>query len=914
MPLDPRLNAPVKLLAPVPSLPYFTSDQVLTATQLNDLVLHLNHADRATRAWLVGCGVVCGLTHQRQGASVLLQPGCALTTDGDLLALATPTRFTHTRPFADADAKYAPLAAFAPLLELLPETGARGDSTAEALTEAALDDTVLILYLESFAREPRFCTGESCEVRAPFEHSSLRLLLVPRARVPALAPGLPAIAEALPPPQCARPRLGSGIKKLEGTDGLQAAFTTAIAASRASVLATLDPLATNAAFAHALTQAGFEALPNWGALLPGANLNPAVEIRGLLHVFEFFRDFCRAAEEWRQSLYGLDGYCAPAPEGFPRHVLLGETGRAARCPTDPWRHPFHRACAAHAPGGLERARLLWQRLRALASGFSATTATPQIRITPSVACSRPLGERALPFYYGETYAGPWNVEAHLRCAPDQPASYHRQPELAFAADACACTFYRVEGHLGRPLAEVEKTLQALRAQHNLAFQILAVQIEDDPDRVRIPPIRFFDLESLFHQNRIDLKLRLSDVDGYTTKVVQGLNDGRDRLPADTNTNQTSLTLGTFGRQAREALDQLPVKLTEFNETRLTGFMGKFTEAVKTGHEVNRATSALQQNIQITPAERFVQPETPTRLGQIMDIWNKRKRKVAELSVFQKFVQNNPGLEHLGGVAAGGTLVLVYTASTEAAGQIVKADFALPYFSTFDMSTIEPEEPPVEPDVPQKPPFIFPVLPWKDFYDWKVTPITPVVMDRKLTDFTAHFETTVNTRITQSVTDQFKVINGLGSIFNVTATPGTRLPGTINPGLSLGTIAADPAYADIAGAITRNASEIEQLREQKARGVAPRDVDERITKLETHTADLVSKANDVMGEKITAAEAAGKEISAADRAMAQAVKTTALTLETPEARATAKTSFTTMNTKFGTSPFIKTSFGGLPNAF
>ena len=31
-----------------------------------------------------------------------------------------------------------------------------------------------------------------------------------------------------------------------------------------------------------------------------------------------------------------------------------------------------------------------------------------------------LGERALPFYYGADFAAPWNVDALLQCAPDQP--------------------------------------------------------------------------------------------------------------------------------------------------------------------------------------------------------------------------------------------------------------------------------------------------------------------------------------------------------------------------------------------------------------------------------------------------------------------------------------------------------------
>jgi hypothetical protein len=87
------------------------------------------------------------------------------------------------------------------------------------------------------------------------------------------------------------------------------------------------------------------------------------------------------------------------------------------------------------------------------SGWSRISSRPPtapiIRITPSAAPSQAIGERALPFYFGSEFDAPWNVDALLQCAPDQPLSYHDESEAAFNFDLFRRPFYRVEGHLGK---------------------------------------------------------------------------------------------------------------------------------------------------------------------------------------------------------------------------------------------------------------------------------------------------------------------------------------------------------------------------------------------------------------------------------------------------------------------------------
>ena len=192
------IHEPVKLLTQISDFSFFADDQVLTAGQLNRLIQYLDYQERATRAWLVGSGVVCGLTHRIDGTSAVLDPGCALTSDGDLLTVPSEVKLTHMRAFPDANAKYKPLADLAPFAEIITSEEAAGDIGRRTHRGLAEEHGPCPLC-ESFAKEPEFCTGDNCDNQGPVQHNKLRFLLLPKAKVPPFPPALPEIAVTLPP-------------------------------------------------------------------------------------------------------------------------------------------------------------------------------------------------------------------------------------------------------------------------------------------------------------------------------------------------------------------------------------------------------------------------------------------------------------------------------------------------------------------------------------------------------------------------------------------------------------------------------------------------------------------------------------------------------------------------------------------
>src|SRR5690606_26467795 len=141
---------------------------------------------------------------------------------------------------------------------------------------------------------------------------------------------------------------------------------------------------------------------------------------------------------------------------------------------------------------------------------------------------------------------------------------------------------------------------------------------------------------------------------------------------------------------------LPKSIAEFGQVPVLEFMSSYTAAVDQGHRLNKNTYSVAQNLTITPAEKLIQPELPARFGQLLDLLQKRRRKVAGLSAVAKFVQQNPGLEHHGGVVRGGTFVLVSSAAAAPVQRNVRGALCLPACAWFDVTRLEQGEAPADP--------------------------------------------------------------------------------------------------------------------------------------------------------------------------------------------------------------------------
>ncbi|MAW95179.1 MAG: hypothetical protein CMF33_08125 [Leeuwenhoekiella sp.] len=193
----------------------FVDDQVLTAGQLNEFLDFFQDQDRLSRVCLSGVGIVCGFEVSTAGTTVILKPGCGITTDGDLIKLLQPVKetdegesltgsdvyqklasqavhYTHYREFEDSYAKYpyfrthdGESATLIPLFELKTDT-TKETGKDKVLTAEALKDKVVVLYLETYPQTPDICTETNCDNQGERHVVNLRVLLVGESDVPVL--------------------------------------------------------------------------------------------------------------------------------------------------------------------------------------------------------------------------------------------------------------------------------------------------------------------------------------------------------------------------------------------------------------------------------------------------------------------------------------------------------------------------------------------------------------------------------------------------------------------------------------------------------------------------------------------------------------------------------------------------------
>jgi len=875
------IDRPVKLATPIPGFTYFAEDQVLTADQLNRLIQYLDFEQRASRAWLTGSGIICGLeiSAPASGRSLQLSAGCALTSDGDLLAHAEARSFTHIRPFEDKDAKYGFFAASGPLRELITAADRASGDRSTPLAAGALNGAVLALYLESHVKAPDFCTTESCDSQGKIQHLTPRLLALPVSKIDALQGSLTESAVSIPVPASTRPKIQLGtISKLEGAGGLQGRFTTAIATTRNSIIDAAKEIRKQAPALAAVLDGD---RLDWLDKLPAAP-DPKNEVARLQDIHAFYRDFCEAFGEWRESLFACSGECAPNIPAHPKHVLLGSLAGEAG-----YRHPFRRAAALAGCGaGLLRSRLLWQRLRAMTEAFITTRASnnnlDKIALVPSETCDAPLGRRALPAYYGPRFSGPWNIESVLRGDTVPPHSYFNTSDARLDAHGCRESLYRIEGHIGKPVDGVRKSLEALRQKHNLAFQILAIQIEDDPAFAIPRPHRFFDLETEFYKQRTKFKLQLRDVADFAGSLQSAIVSGRERIPTVARDGipapdvaATTDAAGQVRAQSRTALNAMPLQLKQMTGVNSANFVSAYTETISQSHIINKNIGTISGQVGVNPVDRMVQPENSANWKILIDRLNKRTKKIAELSTFEKFVSANPGLEHLGGVTRGGTFVLVYSASEKEAERIVKADFSLPYFSYFDLNSLDEEETPAEPEevIPQ-----FPFTPpkWKDIYTWNISPVTEVAVGKLFDAKGAQLATAFDHSLTLEVNKQFNAFTNLVPLFQTRDLPKTGITGGQ-------TVLQDAALMELQNSIARLAAERDDLVRKTQLGIAPADVGKQIESLEKEISINTGRGLDLIVKEANAAVTENRPVGSDYQVFTRTLADSAYTMQSNAGR-------------------------------
>lgn len=466
----------------------FVDNQVLTDQQLNAVVNYLNFQDSLSRVLLSGVGIVCGLEISPEAGKnqVHLTNGAAVTTAGNLLKPGEKT-YKGFKKFTDPNVKYPFFTDddgnVMDLWELETDTEPSDVNELaqfENVTDFDLEEGVAILYLEDYLEEDEDCSPVDCDTQGRPVINRIRLLLVSQANAQRLVD---------------QDSIFSGVMG-QGSDPtdqqlphmyasrvvLNAANTETFQKFKEAYTVQFDDLASKISDIGSLTL--FKSVYEQAGIDPGNRLkNISQSYYNIQYLYDFYKDLVTAYNELRDLLKKNYSLCCPDPEAFPKHVMLGQlTGNHKS-----WRHRFYPSPILDEAKVGQRLRKSFLRLLGMIEEYH-TESKQQIKITPSRGQDEVLGRRAIPYYYdldrspdAARFLSNWK-EGDLELVPN----FYKQsyPSNDFdPLDVCLDDhdFYRVEGHVGKNVRDVQESIQKMRDDKGLSFDVKPVAIGSLPD-------------------------------------------------------------------------------------------------------------------------------------------------------------------------------------------------------------------------------------------------------------------------------------------------------------------------------------------------------------------------------------------------------------------------------------------------
>jgi hypothetical protein len=672
--------------------PVFEANQVLSSAHLNELFEYLDEQTRLTRANLVGIGIVCGLdvTFERPLGPVHLSRGCGVTSQGYLVVQPVDLTLAYVRPYKlPREYGYEPFmepgggepAEQFDLWELLPDDDEPG-ATSLAKSGLPLDHKVVVLFVELTKDRLRNCSPNNCDDRGSAVTSTVRRLLVDLADLDKvidvanpLAPSHVGadLTDRLRLPDLRMPRVDVPNSGPVSSESVLQAFQDTF---RRSGLAGQTAEALKALYEafSLVVQDSFDDNPFLGfaARFDFLDTIPTTisQVRFMQYYWDLFDDILTAYDEVRWT--GVDLLCACCPpEGlFPRHLMAGVLAPELHDAAG-YRHRFVRSPAlGDCVDRTREVQLLFGRLVALVDGFTETPPDKGVRATPSRWGDAPLSAKAIPYYYGHTGTPPafqlWDPRKSARGRANQSLSYRADDYTptppAFVTDPLRFDlepndFLRIEGHLGKDVQTVLKSLLLLKKSHRLPIEVVAMRTGMFDENVEIDlsteNCRFRDLETLYGTLKAEMACFLGKEVQYFTSLPVG--EAGDEMA-------TSAQLQNQSQALVSALSEIGSILAD--DIRQVDFavLGEgYRALVEIAHEVDEARKK----------EGYDHPSLSDRLDDIVfrcridpfealaDEYKRRIREAKEATFLGHYLEHHPGVQHKAGVPLGGTFILVY---------------------------------------------------------------------------------------------------------------------------------------------------------------------------------------------------------------------------------------------------------------
>lgn len=717
------------MLPTIPSrYPEFVSDQVLTATNLNDMFDYLDEQVRMTRANLIGIGIVCGLEVKISagGGALTITKGCGVTSSGYLVTLPETTytfyndRFTAEQEiFYDRFVDPATKQQRFPLLELA-EAGSTGAH--HPLSADVLKNKVVLLFVELLLVENKNCDPDSCDDKGQTITVNMRPLLIDEVSATALlGAGIPDGFNGSAPrciawPELRMPRYDVPATVLPTTAEvlqrflapLETGFLGRVENMLRSAYIALRPLVEDS-----MPVNPFNGLKNRFAFLG----NGSIGVQQLIHAqyyYDLFSDLLQAYDELRRLCNSTLAVCCPNEEAFPRHLLLG---RALNQGKD-FRHTHMPSpavcCGPHVVEGL---RALLQRLARLVGSVHIPVTADDLKLrrlpvkaTPSRLGPEALSAKAIPYYYDVLAGSPplfelWDPEKTRLQKGRRNLSY-RAPlynteddwvTSPLQYDLEPYNFLRIEGHIGMHWREALQELTTLRRGKRLPFQVVALNgdfrtmlaffresiadigksLADRPEEWRKILCMFGDIELQYDTHAAELRC----VVGRALNFLNSLSDvpATNDLVGNFTLSETTASISPLVlRQHLEGLgDVLPGGIVKLQVTALGEWLNT---AVAIARQLLQQSYAMTDEVTAIVREYRFHLNTIIRLCKVsvfQELYRtllQRFKLYLESQTFAMYSYLHSGIQHKAGVPMGGTFIVVYhdkpSSQKPSAGRVV----------------------------------------------------------------------------------------------------------------------------------------------------------------------------------------------------------------------------------------------------
>lgn len=462
----------------------FENNQVLTSTQLNEVVAYLDQQTRLSRVRLIGMGALCGLypsvmtdplARTTNGAVILsISEGTGITSEGFLINIGKCdlTQFrSYTVP---VDFPYAPFVNPAtqlqvPLYEMLPSSfmPVPGDPNVPSpITYDFLsgntpgDAKVVMMFLECVDINNDTCLGSTCDDKGKTRTITLRKLLVSINDLQVILANtgsfdfdfpdkfnLPDLLEL-------RALYDSGSTNTSNYGAFSQQYRSAVSNVYRQNFS--DPLGiinvlqqTYTIFEPILKDTygsvnPFVSIPHtdvWNQIVNGVNsVANGPSYLGIQYFYDFIKDLILAYDEFRDAAFDMMSDCCLDMGLFPKHLLLGEAIAVDDCKPSVYRNDFISVpLTPQQRVARKKLEFYFMRMVLMVRNFDyarihnpPVKALPLIKITPSFEKISKLSQRSIPYYYkidqydpdlNTTLEAVWDFRLVERCKKNAAGDY-----------------------------------------------------------------------------------------------------------------------------------------------------------------------------------------------------------------------------------------------------------------------------------------------------------------------------------------------------------------------------------------------------------------------------------------------------------------------------------------------------------